>query len=180
MIKNAVKCRKCKEKWKEINGYKGIYLVSNHGRIKKVFPGKDTSDKIMCVNIDRAGYHTIKLAKNNTRKHFKIHRLVASQFLDKKKRNQTEVNHKNGLKSANHACNLEWISPSENIKHAFKTGLKKRVKSRISLEDVILIKKLYFKTTYFHNQTRIARLFGINAKTIYSIVKGKSWRHVVI
>jgi hypothetical protein len=58
---------------------------------------------------------------------FKGHRLVAMYFVPRPKVNDSsvlEVNHVDGDKSNNHVSNLEWVTRSENLKHAIRTGLK--------------------------------------------------------
>jgi len=51
----------------------------------------------------------------------KVHRLVAILFYGKI--DNMEVNHIDGDKSNNKLYNLEWISHTDNLNHAFKTGL---------------------------------------------------------
>ncbi|MEW6726901.1 MAG: HNH endonuclease [Bacillota bacterium] len=41
---------------------------------------------------------------------------------------RTEINHKDGNKSNNHYSNLEWVTRSENNLHAFKLGLRRRLR----------------------------------------------------
>lgn len=74
--------------------------------------------------VDRYGYHHIQLSIGGKKVYPTIHRLVALAFLDNPD-DLPEVNHKDGVKSNNQECNLEWCSHKENMLHAVRTGLKK-------------------------------------------------------
>ena len=111
-----------KEIWKRIENYPD-YFVSNFGRIKSYRWGKRTS--ILIPMRTPEGYVAIYFYKDGCkRKSIKIHRLVAKVFIPNPE-NKRCVNHKDGNKSNNHIENLEWMTKSEDLKHAYKTGLKK-------------------------------------------------------
>tara|TARA_R110000868_G_scaffold54175_1_gene169627 strand:- start:44 stop:556 length:513 start_codon:yes stop_codon:yes gene_type:complete len=73
------------------------------------------------------GYLRIGLSKDNKRKKFLVHRLIAEAFIPNDKNNLL-INHKDGNKMNNHISNLEWCTYSENLKHAYKIGLYTDIK----------------------------------------------------
>jgi hypothetical protein len=108
------------ETWKEIDstliGCQG-YTISSHGRLRNstniLFEGhKNTQGYIrVCVN----------------KKLYRMHVLVAKAFHENPE-DKPHVNHKDGNRSNNHFQNLEWCTRSENMKHAYDTGLNSRTK----------------------------------------------------
>ena len=110
------------EIWKQIKGGYEEYQVSNFGQIKSL---KNKNEKILHLYKDRQGYMNVRLCKDGTVKKFKVHRLVTMAFIENLN-GFPEINHKDGNKENNFVENLEWVTRSQNIKHAFDTGLKPR------------------------------------------------------
>lgn len=113
------------EEWRETIGG---YQVSNCGRIKKP-QGRDKSGHIRTEKIikpfhNKRGYLRIGLVVDGEKKKYQLHRLVAEAFCPGKKEG-LQVNHIDGNKENNNANNLEWITPGDNQRHAFRLGLKK-------------------------------------------------------
>ncbi len=108
------------EIWKDIEDYEGIYQISNLGKLKSF---KGSKEMILNPGIKSTGYVATTLCKQST-KYVRIHRLVANAFIPNPE-NKPCINHKNGIKHDNRAENLEWCTYSENMLHAYKTGLKK-------------------------------------------------------
>lgn len=111
------------EIWKPIEGYEGLYEVSNLGRIKSL-SGKHRREMILKLRDNGYGYLTIGLSKNNKNKRFKVHRIVAKTFLINNN-NYEQVNHMDGDKHNNNVNNLEWCDRSYNMKHAYRNNLLK-------------------------------------------------------
>lgn len=109
------------EIWKPINGYEGLYEVSNLGRIKSlpkvtnsVVPNKYNSERILKLCYDKKGYLMVWLFKDKKRKTCKVHRLVGEAFVSNDE-NKPEIDHINGVKDDNRAENLRWVTSKENF-----------------------------------------------------------------
>lgn len=105
------------EKWKPIDGYNGLYEVSNIGRVR------NSNGLVMKTRRREDGYVVVTLRKKPKYKIEYIHILVAKAFIPKPI-GKTEVNHIDAVKSNNIVTNLEWVTRSENHFHAVKMGLK--------------------------------------------------------
>jgi hypothetical protein len=109
------------EIWKDVEGYEGLYQVSNFGRVKSL-PRPKAKNGIMITGADTRGYARVSLYKNSAKKTVKVHRLVAAAFFEKVAGKEA-INHIDGVKTNNHIDNLEWVTNSENRIHALMTGL---------------------------------------------------------
>ncbi|MEL7409252.1 MAG: NUMOD4 domain-containing protein, partial [Cyanobacteria bacterium J06558_2] len=129
------------EYWLDIPNYEGYYQVSNYGNVRsldrviKEKTGKIQTLKgqVLKARINRSGYYHIGLSKNGTRITFAIHQLVAQAFIPNPDSKKT-VNHIDGNKLNNSLSNLEWSTYSENLEHAYKTGLRSPVSSDVILQ----------------------------------------------
>jgi hypothetical protein len=114
-----------KEIWREVDGYEGLYQVSNFGRVKSL-PRATTSGKILKIQINpKNKYCYVGLCRDNKKASKRVHILVANAFLGTNP-NKLQVNHKDGNKANNKVSNLEYCTQSENMKHAYLIGLEKR------------------------------------------------------
>ncbi len=113
------------EIWKDIPWYEWLYQVSNLWNIKSL-PKKWKwwhNWKIMKLWKDWKWYLFTKLYNEKKYKNMKAHILVMLSF--KWCSNWKEVNHIDWNKENNRLENLEYVTKSENIIHAFKTWLNK-------------------------------------------------------
>lgn len=102
------------EIWKEIEGYEGLYEVSNFGRVKSL--KRDKNGKLMSLQKDKDGYPVVGLYFKGNLKLHKVHRLVAQTFLSNPD-NLPQVNHKDEDKTNNMVDNLEWCTPGYNTNY---------------------------------------------------------------
>lgn len=115
------------EEWKKIDGFED-YEVSNLGRIRSI-----RKNKILKTHI-KNGYEYIGLYKNKVHVIVRVHRIVAKEFILNPE-NKPAVNHINGNKLDNRVINLEWVTNSENMIHAFQNELHKPVDKKITSEN---------------------------------------------
>lgn len=117
-----------KEIWKPIKGYEGIYEISNFGKVKSIRYFNHVNNKIysrekmLKLSLNEKGYFRVGLYKSGKEIKFKVHRLVAENFIPNPNK-YNEVNHIDGNKQNNCVDNLEWCTHSHNIKEAVKLGL---------------------------------------------------------
>ena len=162
------------EIWRTIKGYEGLYEVSNLGRVKslskKIKNGQGyriTKERVLKNIKDSYNYEVVRLCRNCKNTQPKVHRLVAQAFI-KNPNNKPQVNHKDGVKSNNFWKNLEWATCQDNIRHAYKTGLKNSdsVKKKVAqIRDGKVLK-------IWKSQSEAARRTSTSHKTVSSCCRG--------
>lgn len=100
------------EKWKDIEGYDGVYQVSDLGRVRSLKYGKE---RILKGNVLPSGYIQVGLHKNGRTKMKYIHRLVANAFIPNDDSSKNQVNHIDECKQNNRVNNLEYCTPQYNL-----------------------------------------------------------------
>lgn len=103
------------EIWKDIEGYEGIYQVSNLGNVKTIYDNTHHKkvDRLLKQKFLKTGYKIVALSKMCKRKYFTVHRLVAKAFIPNTC-NLPSINHKDENKSNNNVSNLEWCTIAYN------------------------------------------------------------------
>lgn len=182
------------EVWKDIEGYEGIYQVSNLGRVRSLDRKVATvhsalrtiKGKTLVPWTDKYGYLHVNLWSECKMKSQMVHRLVAGAFIPNPD-NMQEVNHKDEDKKNNRADNLEWCNTRYNINYGTRT--KKVSTTRIS--QAILgkgVEQLTISGEHVRTYDSIreaSRATGADKAVIVRCCKGKTqtaggyrWRYI--
>lgn len=161
-----------KEIWKDVVGYERYYQVSNLGNVRScertVMFGlrkRTVKSVILVKNTAGSNYDHVKLSKNNVIKRHYIHRMVAESFIENPE-NKTEVNHKNAEKRDNRVCNLEWVTPRENVEH-YNLVIGNVCKKDIKHYETFPIPKYDFK--------KICEKRGVDHRCFVSVFSGEKY-----
>ena len=106
------------EIFKDIEGFEGLYVVSNLGRIKSL-----RKNIFLRSETNNVGYAIVFLTKNRKQHKFYVHRLVAKAFVPNAN-GYNEVNHLDEDKTNNASENLEWCTHIQNMRHG---TIRKRI-----------------------------------------------------
>jgi len=159
------------EQWKTIQDFEE-YAVSNHGRVARIV-GKRRILKVGIVG----GYRRVNLYKSGKAFSRKIARLVAQAFIPNPL-GLPEVNHIKNPKTNDHVSNLEWMTHSQQIKHAVDNSLYHRGSQlshhKLTTKDVLKIQQLGAAGT---SNRAVAAIYGVHRSTIESAIKGMTWKH---
>ena len=141
------------EIWKDIDGYNGIYQVSNLGKVRK-----STSLKPIAICLNTTGYEQVNLSDGFTRKKLLVHRLVAQAFIPNPN-NLPQINHIDENKRNNIVSNLEWCDASYNNNYGAHNANVSNTKSTpvLCLEN----------NEIFKNTAMAARSINVRYSAVY-------------
>lgn len=159
---------------KEIVNVPG-YMITNNG---EVFSKRNKKPVKHYKN--HSGYTVVVLHYKNTIKKFSLHRLLAETFIANPE-DKPCVNHINGIKTDYRIENLEWCTYSENIKHAYKEGLRarqdlkgdKNPNSKLSEQEV---KDIYEYLKIGIKVSLLCKKYKVTKDTIMGIKRGFYWK----
>jgi hypothetical protein len=155
------------EIWKDINNFKGLYKVSNLGRIKSIDRNvKNRTNIVKGVIISQRlshnGYPRVRLNKLSNRYDLFVHKLVCETFNGDEKNKQ--VNHKNFIKHDNRPENLEWVTNSENIQYTYDNLMSKKQKLILDLSNGV----------YYYSIVEASNYNSINKDVLREMLNGKT------
>lgn len=156
------------------------YEVSNYGDVKSL---SYKTPKLLRKYYSKDGYIQYSLYINGKQFRTGAHRLVALAFIPNPKNKET-VNHKDGNKHNNYYKNLEWMSRSEQMKHAYELGLKTKMQGTINYNHSLTnnqvreIRKIYKSHSKIYGMIPLAKKYGVSEPTINRIVHNRSYKNV--
>jgi len=164
------------EKQVYINGCKTDYSVTYEGVIYSKKYGKKYPISYNTIN---GGYNVAYLYIESKRYDLLVHRIVGNAFVENPE-NKPQINHIDGDKQNNCANNLQWVTQSENIKHAYDTKLMHRTHENIwnSLLNEDQVKEIRIMLLNKTKQRLIAKKFNVGETIISRIKLGKSYKGV--
>lgn len=147
------------EEFRDIEGYEGLYQVSNQGRVYSLI-----TNKFLRLASDRKGYLLVGLHKNGKTKTCRVHRLVANAFIPNPL-HLPQINHISEIKSENHVSNLEWCDNKYNSTYGTKL-------EKVSKKVLQFTKDNKFVAEY-PSTREAARALGIGHKEISRCCNGR-------
>ena len=160
------------------------YHVSSMGEIFSDYGRKTKRLKPVIHN----GYPSVTLCENKVQRQLSVHRLVLFHFYRLPLSNETS-NHKDGNKQNNNIRNLEWVTQSQNVKHAYQNGLriidkkhKRRCailglrKRKLTMIEAENVRNLFASGQY--TKTKLALMFNLDRKGIHQIINKKTYKEI--
>lgn len=145
------------EEWKDVQGFEGLYQVSNLGRFFGI------KRNIILTPQLKGNYYQVALSINGGKRWLSVHRLVALNFIPNKE-NKPQVNHIDGNTKNNKVDNLEWVTSYENMQHAELNNL---IPTHGRETPIKVFDTTTSETFYFINCRHASRYFNKN-QTFFS------------
>jgi hypothetical protein len=165
------------EDWREIEGYEGIYSVSNLGRVRRDSGGIGSKKgRILRPGCQKDGSRNVMLSRDSRPKNHLVHRLVAAAFLPTAPTPNSRIQHIDGDKSNNTPANLRWQTVSEMLFRQVESGTQhgRHHGRQSALSDLqILAIRADHRT-----EREVAKDYGIAPGTVGQIRRRKTHTHL--
>lgn len=172
------------EKWSDVIGYNGLYMISTFGRVKSLFRYakclngvRPIKEKIVKPFVTPKGYIRVGLSKNGKSLNHSIHILVAKSFIENPF-NLEGVNHNNYIKHDNYVDNLKWMTNIDNAKDAWE---KDKVPYQVGFDASNVTFSREEVYDIYHSNLSVSDLskkYNRPYMTIYCIKAGKVFKEI--
>ncbi|MCD7096946.1 HNH endonuclease [Stenotrophomonas sp. MMGLT7] len=138
---------------------------------------------VVAQRCDANGYFICNWKWAGKRAPVRVHRVVLLAFMPRADSAGFDVNHIDGIKAHNSFSNLEWVTESKNIRHAYKLGLRSPIRllgeehpqAKLKEGDV---RRLHELSKNGVSLSDLAVKFGIGKTQVIRIIKGLRWNHI--
>lgn len=163
------------EHWKDIDGYDGLYQVSDFGRVRS---HKSGEWKVLKPKTNGRGYLQVGLYKGKKAKLFLVHRLVADAFIPNTDSSKTLINHIDECKQNNRVDNLEYCTPKyntnyNNVQFRKKNSVRRKIEklydpNMSSKQNIELFKSNEIECSRY-TVWRLRKDLGLTNKTVNAL-----------
>lgn len=143
-----------------IKGFEGLYFATPDGRIFKCEDGKPGKEIGIARTNGLHNYTITSLYKDGKKHSLQVHRIIAETFVPNPD-NLPYVNHKDGNKHNNRVENLEWVTASQNSRHAIESGL-------YTAQKVVAGREM-FSFLKGYNQIPVAKVAEVKSKILQAL-----------
>ncbi len=164
------------EEWRPVVGFEDSHEVSSFGNVRTIDRVASRSGKtgdlklkgqVLKQFITPKGYARLQLVGVHGTSNLMVHRIVAEAFVANPE-DKPQVNHIDGDKLNNRPSNLEWVTASENLQHAYENDLKKApIKYCVECPSLGLVA---FGCTDMEDQLRSAGYHKASAAGIWNAI----------
>lgn len=146
------------EIWRDIDGYEGLYQVSNTGKVRSLNYKRTGHYKILKTTKNHKGYLSVGLYRNNKKESVLVHRLVCKTFIPNPE-NKPHIDHINTIRDDNRIENLRWVTPKENSSNPItKKRINKRFGSNNPAAKAVVQLDLNDRVIYYWDTAKNANL----------------------
>lgn len=167
--------------WRPVPGFEDVFLASPGGLVRSVRTGR-----LLRQRVHPNGYALISTRVGGRAGRAvcqRVHRLVAKAWVPGETVERRIVHHRNGDRLDNRACNLEWVTSSENSRYALASGAATRARgaasasAKLTEADVLTLRRLYRGKSLTGVRALAAR-YGVDHGTLYQAIRGRTWKHL--
>ena len=172
------------EHWKPVVGFEETHEVSDQGRLRRALyalPTRGTRPGRIFIGMGYShGYSQVILRQDGKNKTRSLHRLVLTAFIGPCPPDM-ECNHKNAVRADNRLENLEWVTHSDNEKHAHQIlgrctpRGETHYNAKLTEVEVKVIKQARFLKI---PAKWLANWFNVGNRVITELWSGRTWRHI--
>lgn len=176
------------EEWRDVVGYEGYYMVSSLGRIVLLSRYNKAKNNRGCyaeprlqtirIGTNHGSYYYVRLSKNNVRKRYGLHRIIAQAFIPNPN-NYPCIDHINRDSLDNRICNLRWCTHKMNMNNENTTAhmsmTRKGKPNMANRKSVVCIKDGAVIKTY--NYVIETQKDGFIPTAVSRVCLGKSKSH---